>query len=560
MPTPLRRALPLLGLSLLLSACQPPAAEAANRSPAAAQKSATQEPAAQEEPIPQFPNLPGRPDDYEGPIYAAAPAYAGLWTDGSTPEPHPLFIAVASDDPAAQQAAYRAVLNNREDDLKAQGIDVEHPQFVRVRYSGAELSQARALAWGFSGWTSIGSGFTRDNRVKVSLSLPDHLAAAKALMARHGVPEDIIEFEVPEPLPELPTDTFAPPHTARLDVPAEVALGDVLPMTFTVTNTGEEPFDVQQNLCGSLKWQVVRAEDGAVVRPQPTGGVCATFAASATVKPGETLDVIAGAPHSRRLWWDLKTPLGERVEPGEYILQMSLDDIRPQDVRFRVTAAAPDGGAADALEKLWPLQGTVNEPDGEGEFVVDSGGMQLLHITVPDALAQRTFERRAGERGVSLARVRFRHLPTPPLPPAGDAAQATLTVSEQGDSYSRGYGLDLKPDIPAAKTLLAGAQACELIFTVQDAAGELVDWTRVAEFSRDVVKPGESPYAPCPSGNDLRFGLGSHWDGELSSGEFAPAGHYTVRAGLRVIDAGGQEHWLSAAPSALEVGAAPKGE
>ena len=207
-------------------------------------------------------------------------------------------------------------------------------------------------------------------------------------------------------------------------------------------------------------------------------------------------------------------------------------------------------------DRLWPLQGAVNEPDGEGEFLTD-GGQQLLQITVPDALAQRTFEERAQERGVSLARVRFKVLLTPPLPPDGDKSQGTLSSSELGNSYSRTYHLDFKPNIEATKKLLEGAERCELIYTVQNAAGEVVNWTQQTQFTHDQIKEGQSPYLPCPSGTDLRFGLSSHWDGELSSGEFAPAGSYTVRAGLRVMGQEGRERWLSAAPYTLLVGEAP---
>lgn len=482
-------------------------------------------------------------DTYDVEIGLKAPTFAGLYVNGPQ-----LIIQVTDDRPASRAAVLKALLEHRGTDLKAQGLDTDRPRFEVVRYSALQLAQAKYAARGIRGWTSIGSG-NKQNRVTVSLSLPAYLEPAQAHLKARGIPLGIVVFSVPKPEVLPARTTWNVPHRTALQIPRQVAQGDLLPISFWFTFTGQAPLEFNRGLCGSLRWQVKDAA-GKVVRPVPGNVACAEALFTARLKPGESLNLTRPDPAGPGVYWDLRDPLGKALPPGRYTLQAAFGHgdrvLRPADASFTILPAAPDGGVEKAVRAFW-FGNYLGAPERTPRFLTRNG-VQLLELAVPDLRAQRAIEREAREKGISLARVRFTRLPTPQVPPSGQAAQATLKVSALLGGEQRQSHFDLKLNREAATRLIPLAKSCEFITAVLNPAGELVDWSHQTRFAR--MRGGEEA---CPRGDTLHLGLSGFWNGRLTDGQLAPTGRYQVRAGLRVTRRDGRVEWLSAPVAWLEV-------
>ncbi|WP_221088787.1 hypothetical protein [Deinococcus aquaedulcis] len=473
-----------------------------------------------------------------------APTFAGLFVNG------PQVVIQVTDTGAASQAAVLGALHERRGpELAAQGLTLEGARFELVRYSALELAQARYAAWGIRGWNSIGTG-NRENRVKVSLSLPEYLEPAQAHLRAQGIPLDLVTFTVPQPRALPLRTTWTVPHRAALQVPRVVAQGDILPINFWITSTGAAPVDLDVGLCSALRWQVINAR-GQVVRPAPGDNICPSVLQMARLKMGESINLTRPEPQTPGVYWDLRDPSGSLLPPGTYTLQAAMQQgtqvIRPADVPFTVRPAAPDGGVEAAIRAFW-FGHYLGAPEREPRFVIRQE-VQLLELAVPDDRAKRALMREAQDKGISLARVRFVRQPTPPVPPVGQATQATLKVSPLVGGEQRQSHMDLRLNPRAATQLIPQAVRCEFVTVVLNAGGEVVDWTRQTRFSRLRLGPPEA----CPRGDTLHLGLSTSWNGRLSDGQLAPPGRYQVRAGLQLIQNGGRVAWLSAPAGWLTV-------
>lgn len=482
-------------------------------------------------------------DTYDVEVGMKAPTYAGVYVDGPR-----LIIQVTDDRPASRASVLKALLEHRGQDLKSQGIDTDHPRFEIVRYSALQLAQAKYAARGIRGWNSIGAG-NKQNRVTVSLSLPEYLEPAKAHLKARGIPLGIVVFSVPKPEALPARTTWNVPHRTALQIPRQVVQGDILPISFWFTFTGQAPLKFNAGLCSQLRWQV-RDAAGKVVRPTPGDTLCAEALLTAQLKPGESINLTRPNSASPGVYWDLRDPLGKALPPGRYTLQAAFGRgdqvLRPADVGFTILPAAPDGGVERAVQAFW-FGHYLGAPERTPRFLTRNG-LQLLELAVPDLRAQRAIEREAREKGIALARIRFTRLPQPQVPPDGRAAQATLKVSDLGVREDRQSHFDLKLNREAATRLIPLARSCEFITAVLNPAGEVVDWSRQTRFVR---MRGEEE--ACPRGDTLHLGLSGFWNGRLTDGQLAPAGRYQVRAGLRVSRGDGRVEWLSAPAAWLEV-------
>lgn len=480
-----------------------------------------------------FGTLPVTPGDDNAAIALKAPAFAGLWVNGPG-----IVIMLTSTDEAARQKVLNEVRRTRGHDLSTQGYRLDQARFVMGKYNAVQLSQARYLARGLTGWNSIGVDVMA-NKLSIEFRLPEYRDQAAAFFRARGIPAAALLLSAP-PSPTLPAKTtFPQPLRARLVVPREVAQGDLLTLSLPVTNTGTKPLSL--NLVCSFEYMVVRADTGRVVRPVPAPGACPSIAAGLTVKPGETGDALTPVwtsvfpPH-----WDLKDIYGQFVPPGKYILKAAHGTgdraIRPPDVTFTVLPMAKDGGVLRPLQVLAPTP-TVQSIRGTARFEV-VGGVQRLSITVPDARARAAVEALAREKGVSLARVTVHVAPPAPLPPPGPPGEAELKVRAWTAPQGVAYDLALKLLNPAAGRNLPGARECTFVAVVRRVdTGEVVYSTRRFPNSRA---------NHCPTGASLHLSLDAQWDGRLSSGRLAPAGRYEVRAGVRIVRANGGVAWLSA--------------
>ncbi|MPY68002.1 hypothetical protein F8S09_15185 [Deinococcus sp. SDU3-2] len=483
-------------------------------------------------------------DTYDVEIGLKAPTFAGVYVNGPQ-----LIIQVTDDRPASRAAVLKVLLEHRGADLKAQGLDTERPRFEVVQYSALQLAQAKDAASGIRGWTSIGVSH-QHNQVIVALTLPEYLQPAQAHLKAQGIPLDIVVFSVPRPEALPARTTWSVPHRTALQVPNQVAQGDILPINFWFTFTGGAPLDFDAGLCGSLKWQVKDAA-GKVVRPVPGNVSCADVRVIKRLQPGASVNLTRPDPANPGEYWDLRDPFGKRLPPGQYTLQAAFGQgtqvLRPDDVSFTILPPAPDGGVEQALKAFW-FGNSLGAPERTPRFLIRSG-LQLLELAVPDLRAQRAIEREAREKGVSLARVRFIRLPQHQVPPAGQTAQAALKASDLSVREDRQSTFDFRLNVPAAIRLLPLAQSCEFIVVVLNTAGEVVDGRRQTRFF-----PREADdQAACPRDDTLHLNLFSSWNGRLTDGQLAPAGRYQVRAGLRVTRKDGWIEWLSAPPAWLEV-------
>lgn len=491
-----------------------------------------------------FGTRPADTSDRDVRVALRAPGFAGVWVNAPG-----IMIAATTTDPAARRAILKAVteIYGRETLEVNTGNVLEAARFTRVKYDALQLAQVRYLAHTFRGWQSIGVD-VKANRVRVDLSLPAYRAPAEALLRTRGIPLDTVALNAP-PSPLLPQQTtLAHPLKAWLKVPAGVAQNDILPLVMPVQNLGQT--DLNLNIMCAFDFQVKSAATGKVVRPVPAPGACPSMAASITVKPGETKNVLVSAwSNDVPFSWDLKDPQGQPVPPGKYVLQLAYGQgqwaIRPADVAFTVLPPAKDGGLRAVLDAL-PGYVMPEEPERRSVYTLREG-VQRLQVTVPDERARQAVLGMLRARNVPAARVDFVVTPTPPVPPAGSDTQMELRVSGLGSARNPQQNFETQIQLDAAKRLIPGARACELVFMVRRVKGGEV----VYASSQTTFAPHRSADGPqkCVTGATLT--QHGNWRGRLTDGRPVLAGQYEVRAGLRVTGRDGRVTWLSARPQVI---------
>ena len=477
--------------------------------------------------------LPVTPGDDDAALALRAPAFAGLWVEGKG-----VALAVTSTDPAARQRVLAEVEKRRGADLKTSGHTLAAPRFVPVQYSAVQLSQARFLARGLRGWNEIYVD-VKANKLHIAFQHAAYRQQAADFFRQKGIPADALDL-VAEPSPTLPPrSTLSQPHRAALNVPAQVAQGDVLPLSFKLTNTGSKPISLARG-CFTFKYRVLNAMTGAEVRPVPAPGACPDVAyPPLVVASGQTGELIAQGRWP--VFWDLLDTRGQVVPPGKYVLQAAYgqgkDAVRAPDVTFTVRPATPESTMRKALQVFSPSR-MVQSIEYDVKFAVQSGVPKLL-LTVPDARARDAVQAVAKKEGVSLARLNIWVKPAPPLPPVGQPQAAELKVSRWPSPQGMSFGLRFRPLNVAA---VEGAKNCTFVAAVRDArSGEVV-------FARQSQASSRANHCPARAGERLD----ASWNARHSDGTLAPASKYEGRAGLLITGADGQTRWLSAAPKTLD--------
>lgn len=122
----------------------------------------------------------------------------------------------------------------------------------------------------------------------------------------------------------------------RIDVPAEVRVGETVPITLRLENVGDRPLDLY--LRGrTIAFDVsITHDDGRAVWRRLAGEIVPAIIQHLALGAGEVLDL--------RAMWDQQTDGGEPVEPGVYVAQGLLltdapDPIATDPVRLRIAAS-----------------------------------------------------------------------------------------------------------------------------------------------------------------------------------------------------------------------------
>ena len=479
--------------------------------------------------------LPVTPGDDDAALALQAPAFAGLWVEGGG-----VALAVTSTDPAARRQVLSEVKKQRGVSLNQTGHTLAAPRFVPVKYNAAQLSQARFLARGLRGWDEIYVD-VKANKLHIAFQHAAYRQQAAEFFRQKGIPADALNLvAAASPSPTLPPrSTLNQPHRAALNVPAQVAQGDILPLSFKLTNTGSKPISLAQG-CFTFKYRVLNATTGAEVRPVPAPGACAQVGSPPlVVAPSQTGELVAQGRWP--VFWDLLDTHGQVVAPGKYVLQAAYGEgktaVRAPDVTFTVLPATPASTMRKALQ-VFPPARTVQSIEYDVKFAVQSGVPKLL-LTVPDARAREAVQALAKKEDVSLARLNIWVKPAPPLPPVGQPQAAELQLSRWPSPQGVSFGLRLRPLNMAA---VEGAKNCTFVAAVRDArSGEVV-------FARQSQASSRANHCPARAGERLD----ASWNARRSDGTLAPASKYEVRAGLLITGADGQTRWLSAAPQTLD--------
>lgn len=238
-----------------------------------------------------FGALPVTPGDDDAALALRAPAFAGLWVEGGG-----VALAVTSTDPAARRQVLAEVKKQRGASLNQTGHTLTAPRFVPVKYNAAQLSQARFLARGLRGWSEIYVD-VKANKLHIAFQHAAYRQQAAEFFRQKGIPADALDL-VAAASPTLPPrSTLSQPHRAALNVPAQVAQGDILPLSFKLTNTGRKPISLAQG-CFTFKYRVLNATTGTEVRPVPAPGAVRKWALHRSslrrVRPGNWLLRAAG--------------------------------------------------------------------------------------------------------------------------------------------------------------------------------------------------------------------------------------------------------------------------
>lgn len=382
-----------------------------------------------------FGALPVTPGDDDAALALRAPAFAGLWVEGGG-----VALAVTSTDPAARRQVLAEVKKQRGASLNQTGHTLTAPRFVPVKYNAAQLSQARFLARGLRGWSEIYVD-VKANKLHIAFQHAAYRQQAAEFFRQKGIPADALDL-VAAASPTLPPrSTLSQPHRAALNVPAQVAQGDILPLSFKLTNTGRKPISLAQG-CFTFKYRVLNATTGTEVRPVPAPGGCAQVGSPPlVVAPGQTGELVAQGRWP--VFWDLLDTRGQVVAPGKYVLQAAYGEgknaVRAPDVTFTVLPATPASTMRKALQVFSPAR-TVQSIDYDVKFAVQNGVPKLL-LTVPDARARDAVQALAKREGVSLARLGIWVKPAP----CGPAARRRIA----GESLVVAPGRELWPALPA---------------------------------------------------------------------------------------------------------------
>lgn len=470
------------------------------------------------------------PDQRNAEIARRAPAYAGTYIENGR-----LHVVVTSMIPFDQAAAVRELFAVLGPDLHARGFTPDSVVFVPGDFNALELLRAKEAALAFDGWMTVDIDQTV-NRVFLTVQFREMEVAAPAYFAEQGLPEGIVVVSgVPRTLHVGPEPRA--PHQARLVLPAQVAQGDVLPITLQMTNTGREPLELSFGGCDT-RIEVRDATTGTVVLPVPAPDVC-----------GDVLVVRRLPPHTSvafpAMEWNLQTPRGRMIPPGRYVVHVTFalepgpEVIQPAPQPFEVLPGDPRQGTAQVRSILkgghrdidhWPLLG-------------QDRGRQVVVVVVPDPLAETAVRRLLSDHGLPADRVRFQHVPARRVPDTG-AGEATLSLTTWTSPGGRQHQFSLEADL--APWMARGAWRCELVVNVLDPSGEIVSASAGFHSS-----PG---FRTCREGAHVRaFPWRGNWVERRSDGSAVPPGTYTVRAGLRLTMRDGTLAWLLAPPQPLVV-------
>lgn len=472
-------------------------------------------------------------DELNAEVARRAPAYGGFFIrDGA------LSVFVTSTDPAQRQAAVRELFGVQGEELRRRGFSPETVVFVPGQFNAEQLLRAKEAARGIDGWQSIDIDETR-NRVVVELLLPGMEERARAYLAEQGLPPGIVVIPPPPAGKLHEGPAFTALHQARLEVPSRVAQGDMLRAQLRVTNLAGQTMRLEHGAC-AFRMEILQATTGEVVLPTPGAYTC-TSQLLHTFFPAYSTVTLA-APE-----WNLRTPGGDLVPLGQYVLRASFEVgvrdkqiIRPPDQTFEVVAGNPATGTAQVRDAVHDRAFGIDYRTLLGE----DRGQQVLFVLVPDRRAQAGVEGVLRERNLPLDRVRFRMLP-PTRVPASGQGEARLQVSSHTSPGGTQHGFDLWADV--APWLAQGAWRCEPVVNVVDPrSGEVVGGS--PSFGS-----GGARRLCSEGGRPLPYPWGGGWNQRRSDGTPLPAGRYEVHAGLKVTLKTGRVVWLLAPVQELTV-------
>jgi intracellular proteinase inhibitor BsuPI len=130
-----------------------------------------------------------------------------------------------------------------------------------------------------------------------------------------------------------------PPESLRLetDVPAQVRVGEGVPITLRATNAGPKPLELYLMGRSPTFDVVITGPKGAVIWRRLEGQTVQAILQLRTLAPGETLEL--------RDHWDQRSRRGQPVGPGTYVVQGTLitdaQPLRTPAVTLRIVARTP---------------------------------------------------------------------------------------------------------------------------------------------------------------------------------------------------------------------------
>jgi intracellular proteinase inhibitor BsuPI len=106
-----------------------------------------------------------------------------------------------------------------------------------------------------------------------------------------------------------------PPESLRLetDVPAQVRVGEGVPITLRATNAGPKPLELYLMGRSPTFDVVITGANGAVIWRRLEGQTVQAILQIRTLAPGETLEL--------RHDWNQRSTRGQPVGPGTYVVQ-----------------------------------------------------------------------------------------------------------------------------------------------------------------------------------------------------------------------------------------------
>jgi hypothetical protein len=118
-----------------------------------------------------------------------------------------------------------------------------------------------------------------------------------------------------------------------IDAPAEVRVGEPVPITLRLENVGDRPLDLYLRGRTIAFDVVVTRDDGSVVWQRLEGEIIPAIIQQVPIGAGETFEL--------RTEWGQRTTAGLPVEPGRYFVQAMLptdeqDPLTSQLIRLRI--------------------------------------------------------------------------------------------------------------------------------------------------------------------------------------------------------------------------------